>query len=212
HRAGLLMTDGRFIESVPVAEEAIAVARVVGAAADEALALGVLGWDLALLGHIDDGVLNIRRALVIADELGGVEGIALGATNLAALAELAAARGKLIDARSAVADGLTMAAEGPPDPALASLAAVGLRVEADAGDAARARHDEVALADARRHARVILREVDRVAGLSGIPAGVVAATATPTRDAAMAALCRAEARRLEIRDQPDDWAAVAGAF
>ncbi len=333
HGAGLLMTDGRFADSIPLAEEAIVVARAVGAPSDEAFALGVLGWDLALLGRVDDGVARLRQALAIADELGGVEGIALGAVNLAvlldrvgrtaealdvgaagwervkalgvertygglllaiaakaaialgrwdeadaflrlgldhdpvgvtgvrlriqrgrldtfrgdltaaeealaaaraanvaaapsasadqradraallaALAELAATGGRLAEARAAVTEGLAMAADGPPDPALASLAAAGLRAEADAAEAARAGHDEVALADARRRARGIAREVERIAGLLGIPTGAAGRAVAPSRDAAVAALCRAEARRLEGRDEADDWHAVAESF
>ena len=56
---------------------------------------------------------------------------------LAALADLAAAGGRLTDARAAVSEGLTMARNGPPDPALVELAATGLRAEADAAAAAR---------------------------------------------------------------------------
>ena len=278
HHAGILMLSGRFAESVPFAEEAIDVARVVGAPADEALALGVLGWDLALSGRVDEGIERVRAGLAIADDLGGAEGIALGATNLAvlldrvgrtadaletaaagwervrdlgvertygglllaiaakaaialgrwdaahtflrlglasgpigapgirlhiqqgrldtfrgdlvgagealaearaadeaaggtedrpallaALAELAAVAGRVMEARAAVAEGLRLAADGLPDPSLASLAASGLRVEADVAARARARRDEEALADARRRGGVLIAAVERVA-------------------------------------------------
>ena len=79
------MLGGRLAESIPYAEEAIGVARSVGSRGDEALALGILGWDLALLGRVDEGVGHVRAGLAIADELGGAEGIALGASNLAVL-------------------------------------------------------------------------------------------------------------------------------
>jgi Predicted ATPase len=102
HHAGILMLSGRFAESVAIAEDAIAVARSVGSRGDEALALGVLGWDLALLGQVDDGIGWVRAGLTIADELGGAEGIALGATNLAVL----------LDRVGRTADALDVAASG----------------------------------------------------------------------------------------------------
>ena len=102
HRAGILMLAGRLEESVPVAEEAIAVARVVGSRADEALGLGVLGWDLALVGRVDEGVATVRAGVAIADELGGAEGIALGASNLATL----------LDRVGRTADALEVARQG----------------------------------------------------------------------------------------------------
>ena len=61
HKAGILLFGGRLAESIPVAEEAIAVAREVGSAADEALALGILGSALALTGRVDDGVDSPAR-------------------------------------------------------------------------------------------------------------------------------------------------------
>ena len=85
HRAGILMSGGRLAESIPVAEEAIQVARAVGSSSDEALALGILGTDLALLGRVDDGVERFRAGIAIAEELQSAEGIALGASNLAVL-------------------------------------------------------------------------------------------------------------------------------
>src|SRR4029079_5540074 len=85
HPAGLLMLAGQLDESVQVAEAGIAVAHGVGTQGDEALALGVLGWDLAMSGRIDDGVACVRAGVAIATELGGTEGIALGASNLATL-------------------------------------------------------------------------------------------------------------------------------
>lgn len=327
HHAGILMMTGHFAESVPIAEEAIATARSVGSSSDEALALGILGWDLALLGRVDDGIERVRAGLSIADELGGAEGIALGATNLAvlldrvgrtsealevaasgwdraralgvertygglllaiaakaalalgrwdeadeflrlglardpvgspgirlriqrgrldtfrgdlavasdalgaaraadeavggtedraaliaALAELAAVQGRATETRAAVTEGLRMAAEGPPDPALASLAAAGLRVEADAAAKARAHRDEAGLEDARRRAQAIIGQVERIAAMLSVPEGVTTAVVEPTRDRVLAALCRAEASRLEERDEPAGWLAVADGF
>ena len=85
HHAGILMFTGRFEESIPVATEAHEVARAADSASDEAMALGILGWDLALLGRVDEGIERIRAGVAIAEQLRGAEGIALGATNLATL-------------------------------------------------------------------------------------------------------------------------------
>ena len=46
----------------------------------------------------------------------------------------------------------------------------------------------------------------------GVPAGAAIASGPATRDRAVAALCRAEADRLEERDDPAGWLAVAEAF
>ena len=85
HHAGILMFSGRFAESMPIAEEALDVARTIGSPSNQAMALGIIGTDLALLGRVDEGVDRFREGLAIAEELGGVEGIALGQTNLAIL-------------------------------------------------------------------------------------------------------------------------------
>jgi DNA-binding CsgD family transcriptional regulator len=326
HHAGILMSTGRFAESIPMAEEAIEVARAVGSSSDEALGLGILGWDLALVGRVDDGLERVRAGLAIADELGGAEGIALGATNLAilldrvgrteealavassgwerakalgvertygglllavsaktaialgrwddadafltlglahqpvgapgirlriqrgrldtfrgdipaataaladaraaddaaggtedraallaALAELAAAAGRVTETRAAVTEGLRLASGGMPDPALAQLAATGLRVEADSAARARSRHEDAALEDARRRTRQIAVQVERIATLLGVP-DAASGPIEPSRQAVLTALCRAEAARLDERDEPERWMRVAVGF
>jgi DNA-binding NarL/FixJ family response regulator len=327
HHAGILMLTGRLADSIPYAQEAVEVARAVGSRSDEALGLGILGWDLALLGKVDEGVDCVRAGLAIADELGGVEGVALGASNLAvlldrvgrpvdalevardgwervrvlgvertygglilaiaakaaialglwdeadgflelglsrrptgapgirlriqrgrldtyrgelssaaatlgearmadaaasgtedhaallaALAELAVADGRASDARALVDEGLRLASEALPDPALASLAATGLRLEADLAADARARRDDHAVMEARRRAGAISDQVERIATVLGIPAGIATALTEPTRDRAMAALCRAELARSGDDDDPAAWEAIAAAF
>ncbi len=327
HKAGILLFGGRLAASIPVAEEAIAVARTVDSASDEALALGILGSALAMLGDVDEGIERFRAGIAIAEALHSAEGIALGATNLAilldrvgrtadaldvavagwerartigvertygglllavaakaaialgrwdeadaflatglgrepigtsgiklriqrgrldtwrgeliaaadalasaraaddaaggtddraavlaALAELAAIQGHATEARAAVAEGLRMAADGPPDPALAQLAATGLRVEADAAAGARARRDDQGLDDARRRAGRIAGEVERIATTMGPAAGGSLRPARPSRITALSALCRMEARRVEERDDAVGWAVVAEAW
>jgi DNA-binding CsgD family transcriptional regulator len=107
-----------------------------------------------------------------------------------------------------------MAADGPPDPALAQLAAAGVRAEADAADRARAEHDEAGLATARRGAALIMAGVERVASILGVPAptGHTDDAGRPSRALALSLLCRAEAERVEATDTPARWAAVADAF
>ena len=83
--AGLRLFGGSPLEAGRLATEAIAVARSTGAASEEALALGVLGWSKAVGGDVDAGIATYRDGLAIAERLGGVEGIALGHANLSAL-------------------------------------------------------------------------------------------------------------------------------
>ena len=72
--------------AVEPARRALAVAQATDDGAGEAaLALGILGWVTAAGGRVDEGLALFQRGLDTADQLGGVEGIALGQTNLAAL-------------------------------------------------------------------------------------------------------------------------------
>jgi DNA-binding CsgD family transcriptional regulator len=68
--AGGLMLAWRHQESLVVSEEALALARAVGAGEAEVRALTVCGIDLAYLGRADQGVAELRRALQRAEELG----------------------------------------------------------------------------------------------------------------------------------------------
>jgi len=83
--AGLRMEAGDLTAAMRLAHEAIAVGRTVGAPAEEALAGGILGWCQAVSGDVDVGTDTFRAALAIAERLGGVEGVALGHANFAAL-------------------------------------------------------------------------------------------------------------------------------
>jgi DNA-binding CsgD family transcriptional regulator/tetratricopeptide (TPR) repeat protein len=87
HLAGLLMMDGQYEGSRPIAQEALEMARAVGALAETAFSLGILAWDTAALGDPDGGVAMMREALAIAELLASPEGIALGRSNLAELLE-----------------------------------------------------------------------------------------------------------------------------
>jgi tetratricopeptide (TPR) repeat protein len=64
------MLTWRHEESRPICEQAIALARTVGARAAEVRALGGLGIDLAYLGHSEEGLTALRQALRLAEEAG----------------------------------------------------------------------------------------------------------------------------------------------
>ena len=86
HLAGLRLTTGDAEGAVEPARQALAVARSVdGGDGEAALALGILGWITATGGRVEEGLDLFHEGLDIAERLGGVEGIALGQTNLAAL-------------------------------------------------------------------------------------------------------------------------------
>ena len=65
-----LMLAWRFDESLALCEQALALARAVGAQAVELWALWDLGRDLAYLGRGDDGIEYLGRALALAEESG----------------------------------------------------------------------------------------------------------------------------------------------
>ena len=83
--AAVRMFAGDFAASAAAAREAIDVGRRAGAMAETALAHGVLGWDVAMLGDIDGGIAEYRKGQEIGEAIGSVEGAALAATNMAAL-------------------------------------------------------------------------------------------------------------------------------
>jgi DNA-binding CsgD family transcriptional regulator/tetratricopeptide (TPR) repeat protein len=60
----------RFEESLAVCQEALAVARAVGAHQPEFRALDVLGSDLVYLGRAEEGLTHLRRVLELAEESG----------------------------------------------------------------------------------------------------------------------------------------------
>jgi DNA-binding CsgD family transcriptional regulator/tetratricopeptide (TPR) repeat protein len=68
--AGVLGVAWRYAESLPICEQALALARDVGAPEAEVRALTVLGTDLAYLGRGEEGVAHLRQALQLADEIG----------------------------------------------------------------------------------------------------------------------------------------------
>jgi DNA-binding CsgD family transcriptional regulator len=80
--AQVLMFLDRFEESRRLCEEAIDVARTVGARQAEGHALNTLGVDLTGQGHPDEGHASLRAALAIAHAIGDLEGIGRAYINL----------------------------------------------------------------------------------------------------------------------------------
>jgi DNA-binding CsgD family transcriptional regulator/tetratricopeptide (TPR) repeat protein len=77
-----LMRQGHFSASRIVCEEAIAVARAVGAQAEEGHALNTLGCDLSELGDPDAGIAALRRSLVLSEATGSFDDIHRAYLNL----------------------------------------------------------------------------------------------------------------------------------
>jgi DNA-binding CsgD family transcriptional regulator len=80
--AGGLMVAWRHAESLPVGEEALALARQVGAGEAEVRALTLLGGDHAYLGRAEEGLAYFRQALQLAEEIDDHWGLERVYTNL----------------------------------------------------------------------------------------------------------------------------------
>jgi ATP/maltotriose-dependent transcriptional regulator MalT len=82
----LLMLLDRLPDAVAPAEEAIALARKLGDAGAEGVALNSLGSALAGLGDMDLGTVHLREALRLAIAAGATDDIIRAQNNLAAIA------------------------------------------------------------------------------------------------------------------------------
>jgi predicted ATPase/DNA-binding CsgD family transcriptional regulator len=80
--AGALMVAWRRAESLPIAREALALARAAGAREAEVRALTVLAGDLAYLGRSEEGLDLFRQALQLAEEIGDRFGLDRAYVNL----------------------------------------------------------------------------------------------------------------------------------
>jgi DNA-binding CsgD family transcriptional regulator/tetratricopeptide (TPR) repeat protein len=89
-------------QAVARCEEAIAVARAIGARAEEAHALSTLGVCLDELGQLDQSIALHRQARRIAEEVGDAEAIVRTYTNLSHVLELA---GQIHDALNDAREG-----------------------------------------------------------------------------------------------------------
>jgi DNA-binding CsgD family transcriptional regulator/tetratricopeptide (TPR) repeat protein len=68
--AGGMAVAWRRSESLPIAEQALVLARGVGARQAEVRAVTVVGGDLAYLGRDEEGLARLRQALELAEEIG----------------------------------------------------------------------------------------------------------------------------------------------
>jgi DNA-binding NarL/FixJ family response regulator/tetratricopeptide (TPR) repeat protein len=80
--SGGVMLTWRHAESLRVAEEALALARDVGAREAEVRALTVLGIDLSYLGRGDEGLARLHQALQLAEEIADHWGLERAYINL----------------------------------------------------------------------------------------------------------------------------------
>ncbi len=87
--AQILALEARFGESQVVAQEALTIARAIGARDIEGHALNSLALGLGVSGDIDSGMRDIRAALAIAEEVGIVDDIGRAHANLIWLLDLA---------------------------------------------------------------------------------------------------------------------------
>ena len=132
----LLMLTGRQSEAMARCQEAVSVARLAGARAEEGQALTVLGTSLGTLGHTEAGISYLERAREIARECGEVAELVRAHMNLATVLEWS---GRCADAADLYLAGLDVARRsgalgryGPmllPDAATALLS-LGRREEA----------------------------------------------------------------------------------
>jgi tetratricopeptide (TPR) repeat protein len=70
-----LMRQCQFSASRVLCEDAIAVARAVGAIAEEGRALNTLGGDLSELGDPEAGITALRQALMLSEQAGNFDDI-----------------------------------------------------------------------------------------------------------------------------------------
>ncbi len=103
--AQILMVNGRYPESLPLAEEALVMARAVGAREIEGHARNTLGLDRGETGDVDTGIDDLTAALAIAEEVGVVDDIARAYANWVWVLDIA---GRLDEAVALAAVGVAV--------------------------------------------------------------------------------------------------------
>jgi DNA-binding CsgD family transcriptional regulator len=83
----ILLLRGHTGESMERCEQAISVARQVGARAEEAHALNTQGGNLAFLGDRSTGIAYLRESLRMTEELGDIDGLARAYVNLSEMVD-----------------------------------------------------------------------------------------------------------------------------
>jgi class 3 adenylate cyclase/tetratricopeptide (TPR) repeat protein len=203
----MLFHLGRWDEAERTAHDALVMGPVPRAELFLRIQLARLA---AVRGRFDEAEADLLEAADLEARIGRTEyGTALLEARLEAAVwadHLAAGRRIVDEAR------LVPTAGRLPDPPLAWIGVLGLRLEADAAELARVGRDEVALADAEQRGRAL---VDWLRGW--LPSGDLAAQeafarAIDGRAAAIVAQLRAELERLEARDDAAAWEASAEAW
>src|SRR6185437_16140114 len=100
--AHILMLEGEAVQARAPCEEAVRIAREVGAARVECDALNTLGAVLAILGAPEDGIEVLRRGKQLAEELGAVHELLRAYINL----------GQSLDHAGRLDDAVAVAREG----------------------------------------------------------------------------------------------------
>jgi DNA-binding CsgD family transcriptional regulator len=80
--AGGLMVAWRHAESMPIAEQALELARELGAGEAQVRALTVVGMDRAYMGRAEDGLEDLRQAVRLAEQIGDHLGLERAYINL----------------------------------------------------------------------------------------------------------------------------------
>jgi DNA-binding CsgD family transcriptional regulator len=104
--AGALMLNSRYQESAQRAQEAIALAREVGAVREHSHALCTLGVDLSMLGDLPAAIQTLKESLSLAEQIGNLEEICRSYTNLSSVLDVA---GHLEEAAQVAREGLERA-------------------------------------------------------------------------------------------------------
>jgi DNA-binding CsgD family transcriptional regulator/tetratricopeptide (TPR) repeat protein len=93
----LLVLLGRQGQVQARCEQAVAVARQVGARTVEGHALTTLGTSLGLLGHLEAGIANLEQGRQIAEELGEGADLCRAHANLATILEVSGRAAEAVD-------------------------------------------------------------------------------------------------------------------
>ncbi|WP_285741280.1 AAA family ATPase [Lentzea sp. NBRC 105346] len=100
------LRTGRYTQALRLGNEAVEMARMVGAKPEEGRALNTVGVALTLSGHADDGVRALQEAMRIADAADQLEDLLRAYGNLALVLENS---GRLTEAVSVALTGLERA-------------------------------------------------------------------------------------------------------
>ncbi len=212
HEARMLFHLGRWDESERTIRETLAAGTMPRA---EALLRAQLSRSLAAAGRIEEAGTELSSAEgAIASARGGAMGGPDPRTRLLeAGMELAVWAGTTDEARAIADRALAIPTVGMvPDPALAWIGALGLRVEADVAETARAIGDVAGLGLAGERSRTILDWMRDWLPDGDLAEQEAVARAIDPRAAAIVGQLRAEMSRLEGASDPDAWQATAGAW